>query len=398
MKFLRKHLDSIAFHFEKNGRFEKFYPLYEAIDSFLYSPLENTAGTVHARDALDLKRIMVTVVISLLPCVFMALWNTGFQANTALLSGNDISFPSGIRGDIFVFLGLSPDPSSLISCLVLGGLYFIPIFIVTNIVGGFWEVCFSIVRNKPINEGFLVTGFLFPLILPPDTPLWMVGMGISFGVVLAKEIFGGTGMNFMNVALVSRVFLFFAYPVEMSGDMIWIAVDGHTEATALGAVASGSAMPYSWTDSFLGFIPGSMGETSALACLLGGLYLTWTRVGSYQIILSMLGVFSLSILFVNYVGENPLAKLSLEWHLVIGGFAFGTVYMATDPVTASMTNTGRWIYGGLCGFLSALIRTLNPAFPEGVMLAILLGNVFAPTIDYFVVESYKRRRIKRDEQ
>lgn len=390
MKFLRSSLDKMAPSFEKGGKWEKLYPLYEAVDTFLYSPDSRTQGFVQVRDGLDLKRTMMSVVIALQPVVFMACWNTGYQVLKP--QGQALS---GWRWDIFQSLGLVSDPGSLVSCLVLGALYFFPLYLVTNIIGGFWEVLFSVVRKKDINEGFLVTGFLFPLILPPDIPYWMAALGISFGVVIGKEIFGGTGMNFINVALLARVFLFFAYPADMSGDRVWVAIDGYTEATALGAVASGGDIPYSWMDAFLGFIPGSMGETSALACLVGGGYLVWTKVGSWRIILSMVLGFSLTILLLNAVGNNPVTQMGLDWQLVLGGFAFGAIFMATDPVTASMTHTGRWVYGFFCGFLSALIRAVNPAFPEGVMLAILLGNVFAPTFDYFVVEANKKRRRAR---
>lgn len=402
MNFLRRKLDELEPHFEKGGKFHTYYPIYEALDTFLYSPKNRTTGTVHVRDALDLKRLMITVVLALTPCVFMALWNTGYQVNLAVsqlpVESTVGAFAENWRFTVLQWLGIGIDPHSLVSSLVLGALYFLPLYLVTNLVGGFWEVLFVVVRKKELNEGFLVTGILYPLILPADIPLWMAALGISFGVVMAKEVFGGTGMNFMNVALVSRAFVFFAYPADMSGDLVWVPVDGVTQATALGLVAGGAEISHSWMAAFLGFIPGSMGETSALACLIGGAYLIWTRVGSHRIILGMLLGFSATILFLNAVGTNPVTQLSLSWHLVLGGFAFGTVFMATDPVTASMTDTGRWIYGALCGFLSALIRCVNPAFPEGVMLAILLGNVFAPTIDYFVVEAYKRRRRLRDER
>lgn len=392
MKILRRALDRIAPQFAEGKRWERFFPLFEAIDTFLYSPPERNRGSVHVRDAIDLKRMMVSVVISLQPVVFMAFWNTGYQIFQV---GEPIL---GWRGDLLVWLGLLSDQANgavfitAITQIVLGATYFIPLYLVTNIVGGFWEVLFSIVRGKQINEGFLVTGFLFPLILPPDVPLWMVALGVSFGVVIGKEIFGGTGMNFVNVALLGRAFLFFAYPADLSGDRIWVAVDGYTQATILGAVANAETIPYSWLDAFIGFIPGSIGETSALACLVGGVYLVWTRVSSWRIVLGMLIGFSVTVLILGKVAHNPVAMMSLEWHLVVGGFAFGTIFMATDPVTACMTQTGRWVYGFICGFLSALIRIINPAFPEGVMLAILLANVFAPTIDYFVVEANKKRR------
>lgn len=402
MNFFRKKLDSLAPSFSKGGKYEKWAPLFEAVDTFFYSPAIPTKGFVHVRDALDLKRTMMTAVIGLQPAVFMAFWNTGYQTLkglTELIGYEKLGWVKtlGWRGEVLQLLSLNPDFKSFLSCVVLGGLYFIPIYLITNLVGGFWEVLFSIIRKKDINEGFLVTGFLFPLILPPDVPLWMVALGISFGVVLGKEVFGGTGMNFINVALLARAFIFFAYPAEMSGDRIWIPLDGYTHATILGATASNSNFPYTWWDAFLGFIPGSMGETSTLAILLGGCYLIWTRVSSWRIVLGMLAGFSLTILFLNFAAQNPVAKLPLHWHLVIGGFAFGCIYMATDPVTASMTQTGRILYGLLCGILSALIRCINPAFPEGVMLAILLGNVFAPTIDYFIVRAYKKRRKARED-
>ncbi len=399
MKPLRKYLDTLRPHFSEKGKYFRWKPLYEAIDTFFYSPGERTSGFVQVRDAIDLKRVMLTAVIGLQPAVFMAFWNTGYQVLKAGLAQadpeNGFFHEIGWRGKILQFAGVQPDPESFLACFLLGATYFLPVYFVTNLVGGLWEILFSIVRKKDINEGFLVTGFLFPLILPPDVPYWMVALGISFGVVIGKEVFGGTGMNFINVALLARAFLFFAYPAEMSGDKVWVPLDGYTQATALGIAANGDEIPFTWWDAFLGFIPGSMGETSTLAILIGGSYLIWTRISSWRIVLGMLIGFSLMIFFLNAVGKNPVSRLGLEWHLVIGGFAFGCIYMATDPVTASMTQAGRWIYGFFCGVLAALIRCVNPAFPEGVMLAILLGNVFAPTIDYFVIEANKRRRKQR---
>lgn len=387
MSFLRRRLDAIKPRFEPGGSLHRWWPLYEVIDTFLYSPADETRGSVHVRDAIDLKRAMIAVVIALVPCIFMACWNTGYQV---LHAAGGIA--PGWRGAVFSSLGLEANAHSVVAAIVLGSLYFLPLYLISNLAGGFWEILFSLVRKKPINEGFLVTGVLYPLILPPDIPYGIAVLGISFGVVMAKEVFGGTGMNFMNVALISRAFLFFAYPAQLSGDRVWIPVDGVTGATALGAAAAGLPITHSWLDAFLGFIPGSLGETSALACLAGAVYLIWARIASWRIMLGMLLAFSATVLLLGATATNPVSQLPLHWHLVLGGFAFGTVYMATDPVTAAVTDTGRWVYGALCGVLAALIRIINPAFPEGVMLGILLGNVFAPLIDHFVIEANKRRR------
>ena len=397
MKALRNFLDSQHKHFVKGGKLEKFYALYEAADTFLYTPGEVAKGSVHARDALDLKRLMITVAMALGPCILMAMYNTGYQAHTALASmGTSVS---GWRGEIMALLGFGVDPSSIVGNFVLGALYFVPIFIVTNAVGGLWEALFASVRGHEINEGFLVTGMLFPLVCPPTIPLWQVAIGISFGVVIGKEIFGGTGKNFLNPALTARAFLFFAYPAEISGDQVWFAADGFTGPTILGQAALGGmeAVTYSWWQAFIGLVPGSMGETSALACLLGAGFLVLTGIGSWRIMLSMtLSTIGFALL-LNWIGSdtNPMFAMSPLWHLVAGGFAFGCVFMATDPVSASMTNIGRYWYGALIGFMVIVVRVLNPAFPEGVMLAILFGNVFAPVIDYFVVNANIKRRLAR---
>ena len=402
MKPLRQFLDSQHKHFIKGGRLEKLYPLYEAIDTFLYTLGEPSSGTVHVRDGIDLKRTMIIVAMALFPCILMALYNTGYQAQMAL-SGMPEMMASGWRGDIFHGLGFSVNPSNPINSMVLGALYFVPIFLVTNMVGGLWEGLFASVRGHEINEGFLVTGLLFPLTLPASIPLWQVALGVSFGVVIGKEIFGGTGRNFLNPALTGRAFLFFAYPGEISGDAVWVAVDGFSGATALGQAAAGgiSAITYSWMDSFIGLIPGSMGETSALACLFGAGYLILTGIGSWRIMLSMTLATILGALLLNTIGSetNPMFALTPAWHLVLGGFAFGCVFMATDPVSASMTQVGQYFYGALIGVMVILVRVINPAFPEGVMLAILFGNVFAPLIDYFVINSnIQRRKLKYAER
>lgn len=395
---LRRFLDRQHRHFVKGANLEKLYPVYEAIDTFLYTPGQVTKGSVHVRDGIDLKRTMVSVAVALFPCIMMAMYNTGLQSLTAL-SSMGVTEVSGWRGIIFHSLGFSVSPQSLFAATVLGALYFVPVFIVTNAVGGLWEVLFASVRKHEVNEGFLVTGLLFPLTLPPTIPLWQVAIGISFGVVIGKEIFGGTGKNFLNPALTARAFLFFAYPAEISGNAVWIAADGYTGATILGQAAElgTQGITFSWSDAFFGFIPGSMGETSVIACLLGAFFLILTGIGSWRIMLSMTLSTVFFALVLNFIGSstNPMFSMPPHWHLVVGGFAFGCVFMATDPVSASMTNTGRYFYGFLIGFMVILVRVINPAFPEGVMLAILFGNVFAPLIDYFVVSSNINRRKRR---
>ncbi|SMF11749.1 NADH:ubiquinone reductase (Na(+)-transporting) subunit B [Pseudobacteriovorax antillogorgiicola] len=401
MKPLRAALDNLHPYFEKGAKFEKLYPLYEAADTFLYTPGEVTKGASHVRDGIDLKRIMISVAVALFPCILMALYNTGLQANIAL-ANMGLAETTGWRADVIGALGVGYNSASILANFVHGALYFIPIFLVTQIAGGFWEVLFAIVRKHEVNEGFLVTGMLFPLTLPPTIPLWQVAVGISFGVVLGKEVFGGTGKNFLNPALTARAFLFFAYPAQISGDAVWTAVDGFTGATALGAAAIGGAEGivqngYTWIDSFLGFVPGSMGETSALACLFGAVVLIASGIGSWRVMVGMLfgGLFLSSLLYSIGSDTNPMFSVSPAWHLVIGSFAFGLVFMATDPVSSAMTKKGMWVYGALIGVMAILVRSLNPAFPEGVMLAILFGNLFAPLIDYYVVKAnIKRRQVR----
>ena len=397
MKPLRSFLDSIHPHFAKGGKLEKFYSLYEGLDTFLYTPGEVTKGASHVRDGIDLKRMMTMVVVALIPCALMALYHTGLQANLALQKVGQAA-TTGWRADVLAALGVGYDPNSIFECSIHGALYFLPVYIVTLAAGGFWETLFAIIRRHEINEGFLVTSLLFPLTLPATIPLWQVAVGISFGVVFGKEVFGGTGKNFMNPALTARAFLFFAYPAEISGDAVWTAVDGFSSATPLGALAANGpdALNITWEQAFLGTIEGSMGETSVLACLIGAVFLVGTGIGSWRIMLGMLiGGMGLAAL-LNYVpGTNPMLAVTPAWHLVLGGFAFGLVFMATDPVSASMTNTGKWIYGFLIGLMAILVRSLNPAFPEGVMLSILFGNCFAPLIDFYVVKANIKRRLKR---
>lgn len=399
MSATRRFLDKLHPHFSKGGKYEVFYGLYEMVDTFLYTPPDVTRGTTHVRDGNDLKRTMTYVVIATSLCILMAFYNTGYQANSAMQSMGIESAP-GWRGVILDWVGY--DPGVPIACLVHGMLYFFPIYFVTLAVGGFWEVVFATIRKHEVNEGFLVSSMLYALILPPNTPLWQVALGISFGVVIGKEVFGGTGKNFLNPALVGRAFLFFAYPASMSGDSVWTAVDGFSGATALSLAASGGAdaikaADIGWLQTFFGFMQGSLGETSALACLLGGAFLVYTKVASWRIIAGVFGGMVVMAGLLNTIGSdtNPMFYLPWYWHLTLGGFAFGMVFMATDPVSASQTDTGRWIFGALIGVMVVLIRVVNPAFPEGMMLAILFANIFAPLIDYFVIQANIRRRVKR---
>ncbi len=398
MKVLRRFLDKQEKHFTAGGKLQRLFPLYEAIDTFLFTPDTVTKGSVHVRDVIDLKRTMMMVVYALIPTVLMALYNTGLQANLAYQqSGNANDLPW--QAQIVDALGLGLDPTSLFANVVLGALYFLPVYIITLAAGGFWEVLFASVRRHEVNEGFLVTSLLFPLILPPTIPYWQVALGISFGVVIGKEVFGGVGMNILNPALTARAFLYFAYPAQISGDKVWVAVDGLSKATPLARFADPvMQVTSSWWDAFWGFIPGSMGETSAFACLLGAALLILTRIGSWRIMLSVVGgMVAMSLLF-NLVGSdsNPMFQMSPQWHFVSGGFAFGAVYMATDPVSAAITKGGKYVYGVLIGILTVLVRVINPAFPEGVMLAILFMNVFAPIIDRIYINRNIKRRLARD--
>jgi Na+-transporting NADH:ubiquinone oxidoreductase subunit B len=400
MKSKQNFLDRHRSKFEKGGKYEVWYPLFEAIDTFLYPPKTTATGVCHVRDAMDYKRMMMTVVVALIPCTLMAMFNVGLQANSAMQQMGIESAP-GWRGFILDLIGGGYNPGNLWSNVIHGALYFLPAYIVTMAVGGFWEVLFAIVRKHEVNEGLFVTGLLFPLTLPPTIPLWQVAIGISFGVVMAKEIFGGTGMNFLNPALAARAFLFFAYPAQISGDAVWTAVDGFSGATALGVGAidglAGITNQMTWWQAFVGTIQGSMGETSVLAALIGAAILIITGIGSWRIMVSMVAgaVFFSSLLFAIGSPTNPMFGVPPHWHLVLGGFAFGTVFMATDPVSAAFTSKGKWIYGFLIGVVVIMVRVINPAYPEGVMLAILLGNAFAPLIDYYVVKANIKRRAMR---
>ncbi|HMP80633.1 MAG TPA: NADH:ubiquinone reductase (Na(+)-transporting) subunit B [Pirellulaceae bacterium] len=433
---LRKLLDRVAPLFHKGGKYERLYPLYEAKDTFLYTTGEVTHGKTHVRDAIDTKRMMSMVIVALIPCIIMACYNTGYQAQKILQArGPEFSplvaheteglgalmtscWNGNWRYNVMDAIGVdyrNPgrgflDLSRMIPCFIHGLLFFLPVYIVTMGVGGICEVIFSVIRRHEINEGFLVTGMLFPLTLPPNIPLWQVALGIAFGVVIGKEIFGGTGRNFLNPALTGRAFLYFAYAKEISGDSVWTAVQGYSGATALGAIAeaksgtvpeivsglSTSIPGQSWWQCFIGDMHGSMGETSTLCCLIGAAILIWTRIGSWRIMAgTVLGMAGLSLLLWVLPFSKPVFSFAPWWHLVLGGFAFGAVFMATDPVSASMTELGKWYYGVLIGVTTVIVRSINPAFPEGIMLAILFANVFAPLIDYFVVQQNIKRRAAR---
>ena len=399
MKRLRSFLDRMEPLFVPGGRFEKFYALFEMADTLLYSPADVARGAPHVRDAIDLKRVMIIVVFAVTPCALVGLWNTGFQANTAM-AALGVSGIEGWRGALMPLLGAGYDAQNFYDCFVQGLLYFLPIYAVTLAAGGFWEVVFAGARNHEINEGFLVTSLLFTLILPATIPLWQVAVGISFGVVIGKEVFGGTGKNFLNPALVGRAFLYFAYPAQISGDAVWTAVDGFSGATALGVSAIEGmdgviASGLTWSQAFLGQMQGSIGETSTIACLLGAAFLIFSRIASWRIITAVFAGLIIPSLLFGGESANPMMSMPWHWHIVVGGFAFGAIFMATDPVSAAQTNAGKWVFGLLIGFMTWLIRVINPAFPEGIMLAILFSNIFAPVIDHFVIRINVSRRQKR---
>ncbi|WP_411274695.1 NADH:ubiquinone reductase (Na(+)-transporting) subunit B [Daejeonella sp.] len=384
MEALRKLLDKIKPHFEQDGKLEKFYPAFNAFETFLFVPDHTTAARgTHIRDAIDLKRTMILVILSLVPCLLFGMWNTGYQHHLAL--GSSVA--------------------SLTDNFLFGASKVLPLVIISYVSGLTVEFIFAIVRKHTVNEGFLVSGMLIPLVMPVDVPLWMVAVSTVFAVIIGKEVFGGTGMNILNPALTARAFLFFAYPTKMSGNEIWIntsrpegqsLVDGYSGATPLGDAAAGFAdkIPGIW-ESFIGTIPGSVGETSALACLIGAFILLYTGIGSWRIMLSVfVGGFVMAAIF-NLFGTTTLMQISPIHHLVLGGFAFGAVFMATDPVSATQTNTGKYIYGFLIGLFAILFRVFNPAYPEGMMLSILFMNVMAPLIDHYIVEANIKRRMNR---
>ncbi len=398
MKPLRRLLDRIGESFRPGAPLAKWHPLYEAVDTIFYTPGKVTRGVPYVRDGVDLKRIMITVWLATFPAMFYGMYNVGHQANL-VLAATGLPADPGWRGfAIELLAGYSPD--SLWDCLWHGAIYFLPIYLVAFVVGGFWEVLFAIRRGHEINEGFFVTSILFALSCPPALPLWQAALGISFGVVIGKEVFGGTGKNFLNPALAGRAFLYFAYPAELSGDGVWTVVDGYTAATPL-SVAAAEGMQavraqLSWMDAFFGSMHGSIGETSAFAILLGGALLLLTGIASWRIVAGvLLGTIGLSLLFNLAGDEGTIYAMPWHWHMVLGGYAFGLMFMATEPVSAAMTNTGKWFYGALIGIMAVLIRAANPAFPEGMMLAILFANCFAGLIDHFVVQANIRRRERR---
>ncbi len=400
MKRLRKMLDNFEPLFVKGGRLERFHAMYEMVDTLFYSPPDVTRGSPHVRDSIDLKRVMIIVVFAATPCALVGMWNTGFQANTAMLAMGFEGLP-GWREVILSLVGAGHNPGNIYDNFVLGALYFLPIYAVTMAAGGFWEMLFSGVRNHEINEGFFVTSFLYALILPATIPLWQVAIGISFGVVIGKEVFGGTGKNVLNPALTGRAFLYFAYPAQISGDAVWTTVDGFSGATALGisaieGISGVVSSGLTWGQAFLGQMQGSFGETSTIACLIGAVVLVYSGIASWRIMVGVFAGLIIPVLLAGFIdSSNPMMSMPWHWHVVLGGFAFGAIFMATDPVSACQTNTGRWVYGLLIGFLTFVIRVINPAFPEGIMLAILFGNVFAPMIDYFVVHANVKRRVRR---
>jgi len=374
MNFIRKQLDKIKPHFDKGGKFEKYAPAFNGIDTFLYVPNHTTKFGSHIRDGIDLKRVMITVVIALLPALIFGMWNIGYQN-----MGDGQGFM-----DYFIF----------------GALRFLPMIIVSYGVGLGIEFAYAIFRGHDVNEGYLVTGLLIPMIMPIDLPLWMLAVSVFFAVIIGKEAFGGTGMNILNPALVARAFALFSYAPYMSGSTVWVAdsvADGVSGETILGALAGGTVPDTSWMDMFMGYIPGSVGETSVLMILIGAALLLFTGIASWRVMISCLLGASLMGLIFNAIGSETNELLNFPWwqHLLAGGFAFGLVFMATDPVSAAQTTKGKWIYGFLIGIFAILIRVVNPTLPEGMMMAILLMNVFAPTIDHYVIEGNVKRRKKR---
>ncbi|UAB91550.1 NADH:ubiquinone reductase (Na(+)-transporting) subunit B (plasmid) [Ruegeria sp. SCSIO 43209] len=398
---LRSFFDRIEPNFTKGGKYEKYFPIYEMVESFIYTPKTVTTVAPHARSYVDMKRIMTYVVIATIPAILWGMYNTGYQANSAIATlGPDSA--TGWRIAILQVFGISLNPDSIFANVMHGLMYFLPIYITTLVAGGIFEVIFATVRGHEVNEGFLVTSMLYTLIMPATAPLWQVALGIIFGVVIGKEVFGGTGKNFLNPALVGRAFLYFAYPAQMSGDSVWTPVDGFSGATALGiSAAEGvqalAADGITWANAFFGQIQGSFGETSTLACMIGLAFLLTTKIANYRLIVGCLAGTIGFTLLLNLIGSdtNPMFAMPWYWHIVLGGYAFGLAFMVTEPVSASHTNMGRYIYGALIGIMVVMIRVINPAFPEGMMLAILFGNVFAPLIDYFVVQANIKRRARR---
>ncbi len=409
---LKKFLEKIEPHFEPGGKLQRWYALYEAAATIFYTPGTVTRGRSHVRDSIDLKRLMILVWLSVFPAMFWGMYNVGNQAMPVLLdmySGAELQqvIASDWHYRLAELIGVSfTQDAGWVSKMLFGAVYFLPIYGVIFIVGGFWEVLFAMIRGHEINEGFFITSILLALIVPPTLPLWQAALAVTFGVVVAKEIFGGTGRNFLNPALAGRAFLFFAYPAQISGDTVWTAADGFSGATPLSQWAVGGEhqlvntmtnQPISWMDAFIGNVPGSIGEVSTLMILIGGAVILFARIASLRIVAGvMVGMIAMSAVF-NMTGSdtNPLFAMPWYWHLVLGGFAFGMIFMATDPVSASFTDKGKWAYGILIGVMCVLIRVANPAYPEGMMLAILFANLFAPLFDYLVVQANIKRRKAR---
>ncbi|MBE8578865.1 NADH:ubiquinone reductase (Na(+)-transporting) subunit B [Vibrio sp. OPT18] len=408
---LNKWLEGVSPQFEAGGKYEKLYPVYEAFATIFYTPGNVNCGITHVRDSIDLKRIMILVWLATFPAMFWGMYNVGHQSVLALTSSYQLNELASIIESSWHLSWAFGDAQSLVasgwaSQMLLGALYFLPVYATVFVVGGFWEVLFAVVRKHEVNEGFFVSSVLFALILPPTIPLWQAALGITFGIVVAKELFGGTGRNFLNPALAGRAFLYFAYPANMSGGLVWVAADGYSGATPLSQWYEGGSTSLinnmtgeaiTWMDAFVGNIPGSMGEVSSLLIMLTGLILIAMKIASWRIVAGVIIGLVVTSSLMNWIGSetNSMFSMPFYWHFVLGGVAFGTFFMATDPVSAAFTNQSKWAYGILIGVMTVGIRVLNPAYPEGIMLAILFANLFAPLFDFVVKEQNIKRRLKR---
>ncbi|MCF7504301.1 NADH:ubiquinone reductase (Na(+)-transporting) subunit B [Vibrio sp. L3-7] len=408
---LKKRLEDVAPRFEAGGKYEKLYPVYEAFATIFYTPGTVNRGLTHVRDSIDLKRIMILVWLATFPAMFWGMYNVGHQSVSALTSSYQLNELASLIESSWRLSWAFGDAQSLMasgwgSQMLLGALYFLPVYATVFVVGGFWEVLFAVVRKHEVNEGFFVSSVLFALILPPTIPLWQAALGITFGIVVAKELFGGTGRNFLNPALAGRAFLYFAYPANMSGGLVWVAADGYSGATPLSQWYEGGSTSLinnmtgeaiTWMDAFIGNIPGSMGEVSSLLIMLTGLILIFMNIASWRIVAGVIIGLVVTSSLMNWIGSetNSMFSMPFYWHFVLGGVAFGTFFMATDPVSAAFTNNSKWAYGILIGVMTVGIRVLNPAYPEGIMLAILFANLFAPLFDFIVKEQNIKRRQQR---
>ncbi|TKF98348.1 NADH:ubiquinone reductase (Na(+)-transporting) subunit B [Vibrio sp. F13] len=408
---LKKRLEDVAPRFEAGGKYEKLYPVYEAFATIFYTPGNVNRGITHVRDSIDLKRIMILVWLATFPAMFWGMYNVGHQSVLALTSSYQLNELASVIESSWRLSWAFGDAQSLMasgwaSQMLLGALYFLPVYATVFVVGGVWEVLFAVVRKHEVNEGFFVSSVLFALILPPTIPLWQAALGITFGIVVAKELFGGTGRNFLNPALAGRAFLYFAYPANMSGGLVWVAADGYSGATPLSQWYEGGSTSLinnmtgeaiTWMDAFIGNIPGSMGEVSSLLIMLTGLILIAMKIASWRIVAGVIIGLVVTSSLMNWIGSetNTMFSMPFYWHFVLGGVAFGTFFMATDPVSAAFTNQSKWAYGILIGVMTVGIRVLNPAYPEGIMLAILFANLFAPLFDFVVKEQNIKRRLKR---